>query len=390
MLQVDVITAYVICGAGSLIGAAMMALAQPDDPRARAGLRTCSWAFVVLGSGLVQLMFGGPVPTPAAMLWTAEGTMLGTALFGWGFAEFSGNRIRRGVMLASLLACSLPVALAQQAGDRVYGLVFCAFGTLISLVTVASQQKFIVRPRNLAERAIGLCYLAYAVSWLVRCAYILSYDGPSLVHLLYLPSDLISVFAVFYGVLPIIIAMLLLNLVNARLSQQLQSRALADELTGVMTRRALRELAPAMIDSAQRAGHQVAALMLDLDHFKAVNDRHGHVAGDAVLRHAAQLLQAALRPDSLLTRYGGEEFAIVLPVSDMRVARILAERLRSAIALEPCTVSGMPIPITASIGVSMLAPGEALDAALLRADEALYRAKREGRDRVETSIAVAA
>ncbi len=199
-----------------------------------------------------------------------------------------------------------------------------------------------------------------------------------------------STFAVLYGILPMIVANLLLTWVNARLRQQLRDLSVIDELTGAMTRRALREFAPPLIERAHRLGSPVAILLLDLDHFKSVNENHGHAMGDAVLKLVASTLKAQTRADSLLARYGGEEFVCVTALPDLHAARRVAERLRLAIAQTDWTGQlGLPRGVTVSVGVAVIGPHETLDAALARADEALYRAKREGRDQCQMSLAAA-
>jgi diguanylate cyclase (GGDEF)-like protein len=218
----------------------------------------------------------------------------------------------------------------------------------------------------------------------------LTYVGEPRVNLLYVPAPLEPVLAALYGVIPIVMATLLLSLVNARLHQQLRNRATTDELTGILTRRALRELAPSMIELEQQRHRDMAVLMLDIDHFKAVNDHHGHAAGDKVLRWVATTLQTHLRPDALLARYGGEEFVVVLPVDDLPGARRASERLRHAVEdIDWARALGLDLQVTVSVGVALIGPHETLDGALQRADEALYRAKREGRNQVQVSLMVA-
>ena len=134
----------------------------------------------------------------------------------------------------------------------------------------------------------------------------------------------------------------------------------------------------------QRAPAQGATvMMLDLDHFKHVNDTYGHAAGDAVLRHVAQLMRDNVRKIDLCGRLGGEEFAILLPYTHLNTAQNFAERLRAVVGSSPTRVEGHTISITISIGLSALEPTDELpDRALARADEALYRAKATGRNRV--------
>jgi diguanylate cyclase (GGDEF)-like protein len=162
-----------------------------------------------------------------------------------------------------------------------------------------------------------------------------------------------------------------------------ETRASTDPLTGLPNRRALEEALRRMLAQAERAGGSLAALALDLDHFKAINDGHGHDQGDAVLAAVGAALGASVRASDLVARYGGEEFIVLAPDADADGAVAIAEKLRRAIAALELR-SGR---VTASIGVAVF-PGHALDAeSLLRAaDRALYLAKERGRDRVEVAV----
>lgn len=171
---------------------------------------------------------------------------------------------------------------------------------------------------------------------------------------------------------------------------QLRALATTDFLTGLANRRSFMEKIQYELARMQRVPDQsVTVLMLDLDHFKRVNDTYGHATGDEVLRHVAQLMRQCVRKTDVCVRLGGEEFAILLPHTSLSSAQVLAERLRSAIARAPLQIpqaAQMPqqVDITISIGMSALHPTDALpDQALARADQALYRAKALGRNRVE-------
>jgi diguanylate cyclase (GGDEF)-like protein len=179
-----------------------------------------------------------------------------------------------------------------------------------------------------------------------------------------------------------------------QLAGALQRVTLLDGLTGIANRRAFDAALQTEWRRCLRNGQPLSLLMLDIDHFKAYNDRHGHQAGDDCLRAVAQGLQAALqRGSDMLARYGGEEFAVLLPEADAETARGVAERLRARVgqlagALLP---GGDERPVSISLGVATLLPeglpqGAALEAQLAglikRADAALYAAKAQGRDRV--------
>ena len=164
-----------------------------------------------------------------------------------------------------------------------------------------------------------------------------------------------------------------------------QFQATHDVVTGLWNRAAILEAAHAELSRTQRDGSSVNFVMADLDHFKQVNDRYGHLAGDVVLREAAQRMQSCLRPYDRLGRYGGEEFLIVVPGEIASSGRKVAERLRQSIAQAPVETPEGRICVTVSLGVAGSAGAAPVDVEqLLRlADTALYRAKQLGRNRVE-------
>ncbi len=168
---------------------------------------------------------------------------------------------------------------------------------------------------------------------------------------------------------------------------QLIELATTDFLTGLSNRRHFIDRMEDQLARAQRSlDLPITVLMLDLDHFKSVNDTHGHATGDAVLRHFARLMQESLRKIDTAGRVGGEEFAILLPAADAEAALSFAERLRHTVATTPLIQDGQPVPVTVSIGITTMLPSDAsADMTLGRADEALYRAKAGGRNRVEVA-----
>ncbi|WP_194791579.1 sensor domain-containing diguanylate cyclase [Pseudomonas sp. UFMG81] len=172
---------------------------------------------------------------------------------------------------------------------------------------------------------------------------------------------------------------------NRDLRQQMdreQRKALLDPLTQLWNRGALTAFQAHEQRLAMENGLQLGALFADLDHFKAVNDNHGHAAGDQVLCECARRLRAALRPDDLLVRQGGEEFVALLRVKDDEELKRIAQRVRQLIAGTPLQLPSGPLGVTLSIGCTLLSAGEQIDAALARADSALYAAKQGGRDQV--------
>jgi two-component system, cell cycle response regulator len=161
--------------------------------------------------------------------------------------------------------------------------------------------------------------------------------------------------------------------------------AITDALTGLFNRRYMETHLAALVEQAAARGKPIAVLVVDIDYFKAVNDSHGHDAGDDVLREFALRIRKSIRNIDLACRYGGEEFVIVMPETDMAVATMVAERLRRRIANEPFMIQQGAHSLNVTISIGLAASGPPTDnaaAILKRADEALYRAKRDGRNRV--------
>lgn len=187
-------------------------------------------------------------------------------------------------------------------------------------------------------------------------------------------------------VLALLLIFLLLNRALHRLvrrparehSQALRRLALHDSLTGAVNRRGFMD----RLAQAQQQQALLSLVMIDIDHFKRINDRHGHAAGDGVLREVAARLRRQMRGADLLGRLGGEEFALLLPATDLAGARAQAELARQALRREPMAIAGT---VTASFGVAQWDGSESAADWLHRADLALYQAKRRGRDQVSLS-----
>jgi len=170
---------------------------------------------------------------------------------------------------------------------------------------------------------------------------------------------------------------------NLKLQQreaQITAISLTDPLTGVGNRRQLEQALSLEISRSERTQNVFCIIMADLDHFKHVNDNHGHEAGDKVLAVFGDLLRRQIRPMDIATRFGGEEFVVLLPHTRLEQALIVAERIRTSLA--STTIEPLPTAITVSLGVAEFAPDETGDALLRRVDNALYEAKSAGRNRV--------
>lgn len=265
----------------------------------------------------------------------------------------SASLLPDGLVLAlpAITGAMLPLALIEPRLHRLFGLILLP--SLLFLVLAAVQ---------LPEPAFASCIVVYLVM-----------------------LGLAAAVALFQGRL----------LRRAFLAERALTYSVRhDHLCGVLARGYLFELAGHDIALARRHGHPLTIAMLDIDHFKRVNDTWGHPAGDALLRAVSQACAGALRAGDYLGRVGGEEFVCVMPETALDDAMACAERLRQAVGALRLAIQGGELRCTISLGVAGLAPGHAgIEELLADADAALYRAKSNGRDRVElapTAVAAAA
>ena len=231
--------------------------------------------------------------------------------------------------------------------------------------------------RSFATSYTGVVLTALSIVMALRMATATSVPaGSGLFDATFFQS--LYILSLSFGLLMLSIGFVLLA--SEQLRQELENIITHDLLTGALARRALLAQGQTELARAQRSGNPTSVLMLDLDHFKLVNDNHGHLVGDAVLRDFAQRCMSHLRPSDLFCRWGGEEFVVLLPETAPPAALSIAERLRQSqtadATLPACTVS---------IGLASLTPQEeqSLDTLISRADAALYQAKARGRNRVE-------
>jgi diguanylate cyclase (GGDEF)-like protein len=166
------------------------------------------------------------------------------------------------------------------------------------------------------------------------------------------------------------------------MEQRLEQLSQTDYLTGILNRRAISRKLEEEQTTVTAAEESFCIILLDLDHFKEINDQYGHTVGDQALRHAVERLHNDIRDSDLLGRWGGEEFIIVAPRTSLAEAESLAERLCRSLAGSRISSEGESVEITGSFGVTRYIPGEALDTCLKRTDDALYAAKRQGRNRI--------
>ncbi len=171
------------------------------------------------------------------------------------------------------------------------------------------------------------------------------------------------------------------NLKDHRNMLEITRLALTDEMTGLANRRSFMHEAASRLADVNFDAEGICAYIIDLDHFKRVNDQFGHSAGDATLIHVAKVMEAALPVSALIARLGGEEFAVLVRFESLEDIHEQAEALRAAVANTPCLTQGDTIECTVSVGIGIAAPEDTVPSLLSRADCALYEAKSEGRNR---------
>lgn len=384
MIQPDLFTSFVIGGAASLLGLGVMASVQVEQARIQYALTLYRWGFFFTAA----LLLGGFAPLDRARVVFQAGfgfVAAGGVLIGWASRQMQGRRTPPwlGWALTALAALVLWLG-AWVLPDAGYVLLLASVFTVISGVVFLDQAWVILRGANISANEWFFLVLVggYALNWVILFVHALTVPGPYAVHWVHCPSWWLPITVVAYGLLPLTVATVVFSIINERLAVQLRTRALSDELTGALSRRGLRELGERMLVAPNRQYRQIAVLLLDIDHFKKVNDTYGHLVGDEVLRHLVSVMQDKLRDDALLARYGGEEFVVLLPIRHPHEAQVVAERLRQAVELSETQSTAGLIKITISVGVAFHRPDETLEQTLGVADLLLYEAKQNGRNRV--------
>lgn len=283
---------------------------------------------------------------------------------------YSSNRAHslRPIGLAQLrqqLSLQLQTSLDTE---RILNLFFAAVQRLVPLDALAYQHPISDLRLELGERANH------------SAGYRLSHEGEYLGELIFRRKLRFSEEEL--AQLESLLASLLFPLRNALLYRSAVQSALRDPLTNTGNRIAMDQILQREIDLARRNLQPLSLLMLDLDHFKRINDNHGHSVGDEVLKAVATTLKSQLRNVDMVFRYGGEEFLVLLSGTCREAAGMVGERLRHSVLELQCLAQGRPIELSISLGCATLLPGESAESLLHRADSALYVAKRDGRNRL--------
>ena len=376
MFSLDLRTIIVISGVMGLLLTLVLNSIRRTYPSSIRGLSewTIAAAVSVLGASLVALRGQAPdwlsiVVANMLLMWSNMLVYLGLQRF---YGQAPATRFMLGVLALVGGVLAWFTLVEPNYGARVVLITGFVCGLSLAAMLLLARH---------AGRSFPVWFLIVILLIRVAVAFwrmiVGMQEGPegglfdaSTAQVAYLMTNSIVLLAAMVG---------LVLLASARLHRELEHLARHDPLTSTLTRRALIDEAEQELDRCRRHGRTMALLMLDLDHFKSINDAHGHLAGDRVLIDFVARVGEALRRSDKLGRYGGEEFVVLLPEAGLQEAMVVAERIRSKVQNHK---TGVPA-YTVSIGGAVNQAGDGkIDVLLQRADEALYQAKDAGRNRV--------
>lgn len=357
--------------------------AMPASIRERiGGARHWSLAMLVLAGASSLYGLRGIIPDLLSMTVANIASLASVAMIYSGSRAFFGLRPRNGLLALGLISACLIMTLCTYVVDLFS--VRVAIFSLVSgfLLLLYGLDVTRLRPRQAGRTSFPYLFTAVTVFFDVLVSglrIINAISFPATGSEFLAPTPINILYFSTHSLLAICISVGFILMLNERLHAMLEHQLSHDALTNAYSRTMLIDMSQRAL-TADRA--PVSLLLLDIDHFKQVNDTLGHQAGDAVLRHVVDTLSSSLRPDEPLGRYGGEEFILLLRDTTASQALLVAERLRAQVANTPYKHGDEARPITLSIGCATANPGENLEQLLHRADAALYRAKRAGRNLV--------
>ena len=368
----------------SIVATAAMALAMAVmRPQRGEGIGLWALALVAYALTSASVLARGQIPPTLSFLLSNTFVSMTLALLLCAIAEFHARPLPRlPAVVPVAAAAALTVAYPDSYPTRLI-VTSALWAAQLALVLWALwRPRAPQQPRGalLMSAALGF----QCVLLLARAAWSVGHPPPSD----FLHGDTVGKLALMSSHAVLVLASLgFVLLTKDRADAINRHLGSNDALTGIANRRLLLQTLARDVARAVRQRESYAVLMVDIDHFKAVNDRLGHLGGDAVLCHVARLLQGHLRTQDLAGRWGGEEFLLLLPNTSATGAQIVAEKLRQLVERTPCAHQGQSIPVTISVGrcTEELEPGDAPEHLIETADQALYAAKRAGRNRVESA-----
>ena len=349
----------------------------------KAGIAEWFGANLAVVVALPLILLRGKIPDALSVVVANVLLALGGAAYYAGCARFLGRRPQWPILLAGVTAVGVAVIYWRYAVDSIpmrgfsttlFSGAFCtALVWMLLRHSPAGRSTYPYRVTAIIAFVFGVCQLIRGVYFLTLHAA----SNPSM----FATAGSVLLLVVAAAIMPIL-SMSAMLMVHDALLADARDAANRDFLTGALSRQGFEALARRHVGRVLRHARPLALLILDLDHFKRINDTLGHAAGDAVLRAFVQMAQAQLRPTDVLGRIGGEEFALLLPDTDSGNAMHLADRLRKAAAAHVVMAGAQSCRYSLSGGVAVWQPGESFDRLSARADRALYDAKHQGRDRI--------
>jgi diguanylate cyclase (GGDEF)-like protein len=379
MLGLDVRTVILLAGIMSLLMAIALYFMKRNYPPSIRGLGEWAAAPMVLFGASLLFALRGAIPGLFSILFANLLLFSGTTLLYFGTQRFFDLKPSIKLWASLIFITLLPLAwfavIEPHHGARV-GVI----GSFMTVLALAHARLIFFRgPRTFSTYFAGAALLMLAVSQALRLAF--SFDLPASDGIFDSSSPGQATFVSIYAFAILMATIGMVLMATDRLRGELEHLATHDSLTGALNRRALIEACALELARCRRNQQVMSVLLIDLDHFKAVNDTHGHLVGDRVLVDFADRVRSLLRAPDRLGRFGGEEFVVLLPETSLDKARVVAERIRRDIE----QADGDLPRRTVSIGVTVSFPDDPdLDGLLARADAALYQAKDGGRNRVET------
>jgi diguanylate cyclase (GGDEF)-like protein len=365
----------------TVIGGLLLVVARGFPPSYRGSMTWWVAGTLMLPASFVLLASRGTLPALAGTV--AANTLIAGSLAAYavaleGFHALPRQRARLALLVAAVGGASFGIA---RAPDSAPVRLAAIIGLLYLLGTVLWNLYMSPRSRGRARHMLGGIALLAAVILGHRAA-MMFIDPARVTGDFSLNAVQVMSYAVG-SVLPVVASFGFLLMCTERSQRELQRAARVDFLTDCYNRRAIEELGTRALAAARRHGMPLAVLVIDIDHFKRINDELGHAAGDEALTAAVARIRATLRSEDMLGRMGGEEFIVLMPNTDSVAAMTAGERIRQAFSAQPLQVDGDDRRVTLSVGAAVLAPADRhFSQLLLRADRAMYAAKNAGRDLV--------
>jgi len=377
-MNIDPRTVILLAGVMGGIMSIVLYFMRRNFPPSIRGLGEWAAAPALIFVSLVLLAARGVIPQFFSVIVANMLLLSGLSLFHFGTQRFLGLptsiRLWIGVVLLPMPILAWYTFVEPHYGMRVLLISF--------LMTVLTTSNALLLARHGARSfATYLCITALAVQSLAQMLRFVAGLSIPADSTLFILSPAQQIYATTYTFCILMLCVSAVLMATDKLRAEFEHHARHDSLTGALTRGALIEAGERELERNRRKNHVISLLMMDLDHFKAINDSHGHLAGDRVLVDFVARVTALLRRPDRFGRFGGEEFIALLPETSLEDARIVAERIRADIAS-----AGVQPWCTVSIGVATSCADDAtVDALLARADAALYQAKAAGRNCVRTA-----